>query len=272
MPVQYGNVRSCAGPDPGALRTNAGAPWGRDARVTHQELRAPPLPRAGVLVLDEEMLVRAGLRAVIESDRRFTVVAEASDAARAIDAASRFQPQLAIVGSHGGAIDVVEATRRLHAACPVTSIVLMARLEDGVLVLEGMRAGAIGFVRTGVERVELLSALSRALAGESVVDPSVAAALITRMASESDFAPRALPDPLTPREVQILRLVARGETNREIASSLILAVGTIKVHVEHILVKLGVNDRTQAAVRAVELGIVGHDGPDGATGSGHRAA
>jgi DNA-binding NarL/FixJ family response regulator len=92
------------------------------------------------------------------------------------------------------------------------------------------------------------------------------------MAAESDLAARAMPDPLTPRETEILRLVARGETNREIAGRLILAVGTIKVHVEHILDKLGVTDRTQAAVRAVELGIVRPDEPEAAPGPGHRAA
>jgi DNA-binding NarL/FixJ family response regulator len=241
-------------------------------RVNDHRPGPTPPPRSAVLVVDEEMLVRAGLRAVIESDRGFQVVAEAPDADRAVDAAGRLRPRLAIVGSHGGAIDVVDATRRIRAACPDTNVVLLIRLDDGSTVLEGMRAGAIGFVRMGVERMELLSVLARALAGESVVDPSVATALLTRMAAESDLAPRHLPDPLTPREVQILRLVARGETNREIATRLILAVGTIKVHVEHILVKLGVNDRTQAAVRAVELGIVTHDGPEGVSGSGHRAA
>jgi DNA-binding NarL/FixJ family response regulator len=116
-----------------------------------------------------------------------------------------------------------------------------------------------GFVGSDVGRLELLSALHRALAGESVVDPAAATALIRRLAAESELAPASAPDPLTVREVEILQLVAQGHTNRQIADRLIVAVGTIKVHVEHILGKLGATDRTQAAVRGVELGIVRGD-------------
>jgi DNA-binding NarL/FixJ family response regulator len=218
------------------------------------------------------MLVRAGLRAVIESDAGFHVVAEAAEGGRAVEAAQRLRPALAIVGSLSAPLATVALTSRLRAMCPATAVVVLAPLEAGDTLLASLRAGAIGVLRTSVERRELLSALARALRGESVIDPAVATSLVTRMAMESDFSNRALPDALTPREVQILRLVARGHTNREIAGRLILAVGTIKAHVQHILEKLGVDDRTQAAVRAVELGLAIHDDPEVKVDPGSHAA
>lgn len=217
----------------------------------------------------EEMLVRAGLHAVIESDPALHVIAEEVDGVHALETAARVRPALVIIGSHGPALDSMDVTRRLHSACPWATIVVLARLDDGQALLGALRAGARAVLRTGVERLELLNALHRAFAGELVVDSTVANALITQMASESDLPPRALPEMLTPRETEILRLVARGQTNREIAGRLFLAVGTIKVHVEHILDKLGVSDRTQAAVLAVELGITKHEGPETSRNLGH---
>lgn len=215
--------------------------------------------RAEVLLVAEEMLVRAGLRAVIESDPALHVVAEEIDAEQALELAARVRPALVIIGSPSPALDSIDVTRRIRAASQETTIVVLARLDDGQALLGALRAGAQAVLRTGVERLELLNAVHRALAGESVVDPTVANALITRLASESDISPRAVPELLTPRETEVLRLVARGQTNREIAARLIVAVGTIKAHVEHILDKLDVSDRTQAAVLAVELGLAGRD-------------
>jgi DNA-binding NarL/FixJ family response regulator len=240
------------------------------ALIVSTALRAPH--PTGVLVADEAMLVRAGLRAVIDSDPAFLVVAEAADGERALESAERLQPGLAIVGPLGAPLTTAALTMRLRVTCPATAIVVLAPLDAGETFLASLRAGATGVLRTGVERHELLHALGRVLAGEPVVDPAVATALVTRMARESDLPRRFLPDALTAREVEILRLVARGHTNREIARSLILAVGTIKAHVEHILDKLGVHDRTQAAVRAVELGLAIHDEPDSMVDPGHRAA
>jgi DNA-binding NarL/FixJ family response regulator len=110
------------------------------------------------------MLVRAGLRAVIESDPGLHVVAEAADAERAIGAAVRLRPRLAIIGARGTSLDGIALTRALREACPDTAVVLLARLDDGEALLGGLRAGALGFVRMGVERQELLSVLHRAIA------------------------------------------------------------------------------------------------------------
>ena len=205
------------------------------------------------------MLVRAGLRAVIDSDGRFAITGEAETGAHALELAARLKPALAVVSTGLRDTSGLEVARRFRAVSPATAIVLLARADDTASLVDGFRAGVTGFVRSDVGRLELLSALGRALAGESVIDPAAATQLIMRMAAESELAPRVVPDPLTPRELEILQLVAQGQTNREIAQRLIVAVGTIKVHVEHILAKLGAADRTQAAVRGAELGIVHAD-------------
>ena len=220
-----------------------------------------------MVVADSEMLVRAGLCAVLNGDPAFHVAAEAATGQHALELIARLQPALAIVSTGLRDPDGIEVARRARDVAPGTVIVLLARSDDSRSLLTGFRAGVTGFVRSDVGRLDLLASLRRALAGESVMDPVAASELIMRMAAESEFAPRSMPDPLTPRELEILQLVAQGQTNRQIATRLIVAVGTIKVHVEHILGKLGAADRTQAAVRAVELGIVHGEEPEGGIAS-----
>ena len=229
--------------------------------MTQRPREATSSARASVLVADPEMLVRAGLRSVLESDPELEVVADVELGEHAVELVGRLRPRLAIISTSLRNPSGMEVAGRLRTLAPSTTIVLLARSDDSHSLVDGFRAGVTGFVRSDVGRLELLAALHRALAGESVIDPAAATELIMRMAAESDLAPRSMPDPLTPREVEILQLVAQGQTNREIASRLIVAVGTIKIHVEHILNKLGATDRTQAAVRAVELGIVHADDP-----------
>jgi DNA-binding NarL/FixJ family response regulator len=212
--------------------------------------------RASVIVADPEMLVRAGLRAVIDGDPGFRVAAEAESGGHTLELVDRLRPDVAVVSTNLREPAGLEVARLAHAAVPATAIVLLAHAEDSHFLVDGFRAGATGFVRSDVGRLELLSTLTLALSGESVIDPASARLLVMRMAAESELPLRAIPDSLTPRELEILQLVSQGHTNREIATRLIVAVGTIKVHVEHILSKLGATDRTQAAVRAVELGMV----------------
>jgi DNA-binding NarL/FixJ family response regulator len=229
--------------------------------VTEQTWQPGNGSPASVLVCDPEMLVRAGLRSVIEGDPAFHVAAEAAEGSHALELVTRLRPRLAILATSLRGPSGVEVARQSRAASPDTTVVLLARPFESHSILEGFRAGAIGLVRSDVGRIDLLAVLRRAMAGESVVDNAAATELIVQMAAQSEAVARATPDPLTPRELQILQLVAQGQTNRQIAEKLILAVGTIKVHVEHILGKLGASDRTQAAVRAVELGIVHGDDP-----------
>jgi DNA-binding NarL/FixJ family response regulator len=222
--------------------------------------------RVGVLIADPEMLTRVGLRAVIDDDAGLKVTAEAADGLHALELIGRLRPDLAVLSTALREPTGLDVARRCFELSPETAVVLLARVDDTRSLLDGFRAGVTGFLRSDVGRLDLLNALHRALAGETVIDPAAATELIRRMAAESDLAPRSLPDPLTPRELEILQLVAEGQTNRQIATSLIVAVGTIKAHVEHILRKLGAADRTQAAVRAVELGIAHPEEPEGRVG------
>jgi DNA-binding NarL/FixJ family response regulator len=130
--------------------------------------------------------------------------------------------------------------------------------EDPDYLYEAIRAGAAGYVLKDASQRELVSAVRRVLRGEALLRPDLTAQLISRLGREHRPAAPAGPERLTPREHEVLRLLAQGQTNREIASALVVSVGTIKVHVEHILAKLNVADRTQAAVRAVELGLLNH--------------
>ena len=231
------------------------------ASVTEQTWPPGSGSPASVLICDPELLVRAGLRSVIDRDPAFLVAAEAAEGAHALELIDRLRPRLAVLATKLRQPSGVEVARRSRDVSPETAVVLLARADETDSMLDGFRAGATAFVRSDVTSLDLLTTLRRALAGESVIDPAAATALIVQMAAHSELIARATPDPLTPRELEILRLVARGHTNRQIAERLIVAVGTIKVHVEHILGKLGAADRTQAAVRAVELGIVRGDEP-----------
>jgi DNA-binding NarL/FixJ family response regulator len=203
---------------------------------------------------------------VIESDPGLRLLADAESGAHVLELIERLSPALAILSTTLRDPSGLEAVRVVRARCPGTFVVLLAPADDSRSLVDGLRAGATGFVRSDVGRLDLLATLHRALAGEAVVDPAAARELIMRIAAEGDGAAGYMPSPLTPRELEILQLVSQGRTNREIAGRLIVAVGTIKVHVEHILDKLGASGRTQAAVRAVELGIVTTDDPDRRTG------
>ena len=216
---------------------------------------------ASVLVCEPEMLVRAGLRSVIDGDPAFHVAGEAAEGAHALELIARLKPNLAVLATTLREPSGLHVARESRRVSPSTAIVLLARADETRTLLDGFRAGVTAFVRSDVGRLDLLTSLRRALAGESVIDPAAATQLIVQMAAQSELVARATPDPLTPRELEILQLVARGQTNRQIAEQLIVAVGTIKVHVEHILGKLGASDRTHAAVRAVEMGIVHGEDP-----------
>ncbi|HEY0581554.1 MAG TPA: response regulator transcription factor, partial [Chloroflexota bacterium] len=152
-------------------------------------------------------------------------------------------------------LDGLVATRTIKESLPRTSILVVTLSEDPDYLLEALRVGAAGFVLKDASRREVVLAVRQVLNGESPLDPKLSAQLIRRLAGQAPAKerPARSGDELTPRELEVLRLVAEGKTNAEIGQSLFVSVGTVKVHVERIINKLGVSDRTQAAVRAVEL-------------------
>jgi len=153
-------------------------------------------------------------------------------------------------------MDGLAATHAITQACPGTRVLIVTTHENPDYLLAALRAGAAGYLLKDVTRYDLLATIRRALRGESVLSGEIATRALQRLAAQPTYQANQSPERLTPREREVLAQIVEGQTNREIARKLSLSVGTVKIHVEHIIGKLGVSDRTQAAVRAVEGGLL----------------
>jgi DNA-binding NarL/FixJ family response regulator len=219
---------------------------------------------ARVIVADDHVLTRAGLRAVLTDDSDFELIGEASNGGEVIALSRSLRPDLILMDVRMPDMDGVEATRAVKRACPTTTVLILSMFEDPELLLAAVRAGAAGYVLKGSSESALRAAMSDALAGNFPVDQHLVRDVMRRVAADSTAAMAvAEPDLLSAREHQVLVLLARGYTNREIAEELVITPSTVKVHVEHILAKLHVSDRTQAAVQAIELGYITVERPRG---------
>jgi PAS domain S-box-containing protein len=219
------------------------------------------VPQARVLIADDHDLTRTGLRALLNDDPRLQVVAEARSGDEAVRLAHTVKPDLVLMDMRMPGGDGLEATRAIKLSMPTVAVLILSMFEDADALLEAVKAGAAGYVLKGASETEMRTAIWEALAGDLPVDPGLAREVLRRLAHERASQPRApaVPppvDPLSPREHEVLALLARGYTNREIGDELIITPHTVKIHVEHILAKLEVSDRTQAAVRAIELGFL----------------
>lgn len=213
--------------------------------------------RARVVIADDHELARLGLRTMLAPEPDLEVVGEAATGHEAVALSRQLQPDLVLMDIRMPDLDGLAATRAIKEDRPLTSILIVTLSEDPDYLLEALRAGAAGYVLKDASRREVVAAVRQVLSGESPLDPRLAAQLIRRLARHAkDQPPVRHGDELTPRELEVLRLVAEGKTNAEIAQSLFVSVGTVKADVERIIDKLGVSDRTQAAVRAVELGYI----------------
>jgi NarL family two-component system response regulator LiaR len=219
---------------------------------------AATAPPGRVIIADDHELARLGLRTMLEPEPDLEVIGEAATGREAVALSSQLQPDLVLMDIRMPDMDGLMATRAIKEELPRTSILIVTLSEDPDYLLEALRVGAAGFVLKDASRREVVAAVRQVLSGESPLDPKLAAQLIRRLAGQT--LPKEQParhgDNLTQRELEVLRLVAEGKTNHDIAQSLFVSVGTVKVHVERIIDKLGVSDRTQAAVRAVELGYL----------------
>jgi DNA-binding NarL/FixJ family response regulator len=225
-------------------------------RSSGDALGVPPPRRARIVIADDHLLTRAGLRAVLGEDREFELVGEAINGAQAVELSRALRPDLVLMDVRMPDMDGLQATRVLKEASPTTSVLILTMFEDAEMLLESVKAGAAGYVLKNATEAELRAAMSDALAGNFPVDRHMVRDVLRRVASETQALPPAPPDLLSSREREVLELLARGCTNREIAEQLCIAASMVKVHVEHILTKLGVSDRTQAAVQAYERGYV----------------
>lgn len=220
--------------------------------------RTPAQRAARVLIVDDHELARAGLRSMLTGAPGLEVAGEATNGREALEMCRRLHPDLALVDVRMPGLNGLETTRALKAEFPTVIVVMVTMYDNPEYLLEALKAGAAGYVLKDATRDDLLGTVRRALDGEPAVDSDVAVRLLRRLAAETTATPNAAPpcEQLTARERDVLTLLAQGLTNREIGARLVVSPGTVKVHVEHIIAKLGVSDRTQAAVRAVELGLL----------------
>jgi DNA-binding NarL/FixJ family response regulator len=212
-----------------------------------------------LLIVDDQNMFRQGMRVLLTSQPDFEVVGEAADGEEALAKAAALHPQVVLMDLRMPVLDGAAATRRLRAAQPECRVIVLTTFEEDAAVFDSLRAGAIGYLLKDAPTEKLYEAIRAAARGESFLQPSVAAKLVAEFARLSEQVPtwtQTLPDPLSPRELEILRLLANGATNKEIATQLVLAEGTVKNHVTNILTKLGVTDRTAAAMKAHELGLI----------------
>jgi DNA-binding NarL/FixJ family response regulator len=242
--------------------------------------RATPTEPARLLIADDHALVREGLRTMLTGEEGISVVAEARDGQEALSSCRELEPDLVLMDVRMPVMDGLEATRRIKAEMPHTSVVMVTMHENPDYLFEAVKAGAAGYVLKDASGERLLGAVRRTLEGESPLNQELAMRLLVRLArenkqSELEESPEdksgsrgtAASEPeanhdgefaedqmgLTPREAEVLKLLSQGQTNPQIAQNLLFSVSTVKAHVRSILTKLGVSDRTQAAVRAIEF-------------------
>jgi DNA-binding NarL/FixJ family response regulator len=224
--------------------------------------QAGALPRAaskiGILLVDDQALFRAGLRTLLSVQPDFEIVGEAENGQEALREAEKLCPDVVLMDLRMPVLDGVAATRRLCTLRPDCRVIMLTTFDDDEYIFEGLRAGAKGYLLKDAAPDVLYSAIRAAARGESVLQPSVAAKVVSQFArlSQAPPAPDPLVEPLSERETEVLALIAQGKTNKEIAAELYIAEGTVKNHVTNILGKMGVRDRTQAALRARELGLI----------------
>ena len=226
---------------------------------------------AQVLIADDHELIRDGFRRLLDYEEDLEVVGEARDGREAVELCRRLNPDLVLMDVRMPKMDGLEATRTIKAEQPSVSVLVITTYDNPDYLLEAIKAGAAGYVLKDAPNRQLTNAMRRALEGESPLNQELATQLIQRLASEAsqpaeppsaaEGAAGAVPpllQELTLREVEVLALVVRGKTNQEIAERLFISKATAKVHVRHIISKLGVSDRTQVVVRAFELGLAPH--------------
>jgi DNA-binding NarL/FixJ family response regulator len=213
----------------------------------------------GILLVDDQPLFREGLRTLLSVHPDFEVVGEAGNGEEAIRLVRSLLPSVVLMDLQMPVLDGVAATRSLHEEQPDCRVIVLTTFDDDEMVFDGLRAGAVGYLLKDAPSEKLAEAIRVAARGETFLQPSVAAKVVAefaRLTRKPLRSPNSVIEPLSERELEILRLITQGASNREIAGKLFLAEGTVKNHVTNILGKLEVRDRTQAALKAKESGLI----------------
>lgn len=205
-----------------------------------------------ILLADDHPIVREGLSAVLETQPDFEVVGQATSGPQAIELAATLQPDVILLDLVLPELDGVAALRAIRTSNPAAKVIVFTAFDTDERILSAVQAGAQGYLLKGARREELFQAIRVVHAGGSLLQPVVAARLLRKVTGGGDL----LPEPLTDREIEVLRLLARGMPNKEIAADLAISERTVKFHVSAILAKLGVGNRTEAVSKAAQLGLI----------------
>lgn len=212
-----------------------------------------------LLIVDDQRLMREGLRTLLELEHGFEIVGESANGQDALDAYSSLKPDVVLMDIRMPGMDGVEATRRLCMSWPGARVIILTTFDDDANVFEGLRAGAVGYLLKDLSGQELANAVRTVYKGGALIEPTVAKRVMAefaRLHPPARTIDEGLPRPLSERELDVLRLVSAGLSNREIGNKLGLSEGTVKNYVTSVLQKIGVRDRTQAALRGRELGLI----------------
>jgi DNA-binding NarL/FixJ family response regulator len=214
-----------------------------------------------LVLVDDQALFREGLRILLSQNPRLDIVAEASNGEEAIACARLHHPDIMLMDLRMPRLNGVEATRQIVAEMPAVRVIVLTTFEDDDEVYEALSAGATGYLLKASPSERVVEAIELTARGESFIEPSVTAKLLqhfSRLASHQTkrSAPQPLAEPLSTRELDVLQHLASGRSNKEIAHELGIAEGTVKNHMSNVIGKLGTLDRTQAALRARELGLI----------------
>jgi DNA-binding NarL/FixJ family response regulator len=204
-----------------------------------------------VIVADDHPIVRSGIVGLLDLDPGVEVVGQASDGAEAVALAADLRPDVVLMDLRMPGVSGIEATSRLTAELPGVRVLVLTTYETDDDILGAIEAGASGYLLKAAPHEEIVAGIRAVAEGHTVLAPSIAATLVTRMRTERAERPQ-----LTPRELEVLRLVAAGRSNPEIARELFIGEATVKTHLIHVFEKLGVSDRTRAVTLALELGLL----------------
>ena len=211
-----------------------------------------------ILLVDDQALFREGLHTLLSVHADLEVVGEANNGEEAVQKTAELNPDVVLMDLRMPILNGVAATRRITAQHPDVRVIVLTTFDDDEDIFEGLRAGAIGYLLKDVPSPKLVEAIRAAARGESFLQPSVAAKIVAEFTRMTTQTPPTQPlvEPLSGRELEILQLVGTGASNKEVAAQLFITEGTVKNHMSNILSKLGVRDRTQAALKARELGLI----------------
>lgn len=213
-----------------------------------------------ILICDDQSLFREALRTLLGSFDELNVIGEAANGEEALRQAVSLSPDVVLMDLRMPIMDGVEATRRISQLGKGIKVIVLTTFDDDETVFDGLRAGAVGYLLKDVSSEKLIEAIQAAHKGDYFLLPSITAKVVSEFSKISKpirkHKDEMIPDPLSPREIEILRVVATGASNKEIADQLFISEGTVKNHLSSILGKLGVRDRMQAILKAKELGII----------------